>query len=645
MATAADLNGDDQLDVAVIAGSGTNHVLRVFLGNSDDTFTEPRAPVPVGRRMFDIGAGDVTGDGALDLILADNREGLVLEGNGDGTFDAERPLLQTGSAVRRVSVGDFDGDGRDDVLSGFYLVFGDPSRPFALLSGLGASPLAAVDLDGDGKLDIFTGRVLARGNGDGTFTYHESAGAEAFNVAFADFDADGNLDVAATDLDVVIHHGLAPFRFTGPERRNAERSLVGDLNGDGRADVVAVDPFTSLVYLAGVGGTLTFTSVVHAGSVAPAIGDFDGDRNLDLFFGVDSVAFGNGDGTFDSAPRTNSQGNTAIATDMNGDGRMDVASTSVNGVTVHLNDGTGRFASTTAPFATMPSGLAAADFNGDGTNDLVVSVDTRADAGELHLLDGKSLQTPVRIATGVQPHSVAAADVGGDGHADLVTLTFPVDELLIFAGNGNGTFRGPARIEVPSAVFGAVTVADFSGDGRADIAAGAEEWRDTIVFVQQHDGSFVAAAHPFARWRYAPAHAADVDGDGRLDLVTSRGLIGGLSVHLNRCPEELRLTSPAVQLSAAAWSVEGSPATFTATISGGATGTVLFYRWTVSGGVPVGSAPVTGGEATITTAALPRGVHEIYAVYLGDGAAVRSRSATLQHAVTANGGRTRSVRR
>jgi hypothetical protein len=60
--------------------------------------------------------------------------------------------------------------------------------------------------------------------------------------------------------------------------------------------------------------------------------------------------------------------------------------------------------------------------------------------------------------------------------------------------------------------------------------------------------------------------------------------------------------------------------------------------------VPIGSATASGGQATITTAALPRGVHELYAVYLGDGASVRARSATLEHAVTGTGGRTRSIR-
>lgn len=649
-AVARDLNGDGRLDVAAVAGSSTQS-MRVFLGNSNGTFSERLPAVALNMsRAVDLAAGDVNGDGNGDLLVLGGNFTYLLEGNGDGTFDPQRQIMSAFSSRVRLNVGDFDGDGRDDLTAGTSLLLGSRLGQAAVPLPARAVPLAAVDLDRDGKLDLFTPRELLRGGGDGTFTNLPYTGADGTNAAFADFDGDGNLDAAIADGDVVVQHGLAPFRFTGVTRRSAERSAIGDVNGDGRADLVAVSPFDAEVWLAAADGTLAFGSRLSAGTSVPVLGDFNGDRNLDLFIAGDQVAFGKGDGTFGDAQRGADAISliAAIAADFNGDGKLDVASafaSSTIGVAIHINDGTGHFTTTTtAPYTSGlgPTALAAADFNGDGASDIAVGIHTPSGPGELHLLNGKSPQTPVRIATGISEHSVAAADMNGDSRADIVTISYPGDELLIFPGNGSGTFGSPLRIDIPDAFYEQLLVADFTGDGRPDIAVSPEESHEALFFVQQSDGAFVETAHPVGSWRYA--HAADIDGDGRLDLITGRGVNGGIGVHLNRCPEQLRLTPPSVELEGRGSSGEGLPAAFTAIVGNGATGTVVFYEWTNFRAVALGSATVINGRATLTTSALSRGGHGIYAVYLGDGAFVRARSATMRHEVQVTGPRRRSLR-
>lgn len=659
----ADFNGDGRTDAAAITfrrtGNSTVRALRVFMARHDGTFTD-LPPVTLARPVYDMTMGDVNADGKTDVLLADNGTGLVLEGNGDGTFKAARELISGYGSILYVTAGDFDGDGRDDVLANSTLVLSTrPSLPVRLSSTLSGS--IAADVNSDGRMDLFALHEFAIGNGDGTFTRYEHGGliGPGFGgFAWADLNGDGHLDYAhGTALqDVAIYYGQPGFRLeSGHVTKSAAfpfiTPLAGDLNGDGRDDIVAVSATSTSVYLAEPDGSLRYVSFVQKDASAAVLGDVNGDGDLDLFLSG-GIALGRGDGTFSEpvyrGARIESSGTASVA-DINSDGKLDVVSTSrsLTGgnegrISISINSGSGDFtaASLTVPVAVRNA--AVAHFNGDATQD-VVFVGTVDGRYELHLLDGVSRQ-PIRIATRVGSEAIAAADVDGDGFTDIVTLSQPIDDLLIFGGNGNGTFREPRRINVPDAVdSGSLTVADFTNDGRPDVIVSARGWDDAILFVQQSDGGFVETAHTPDGTSTA---AADFDGDGRLDFLRDNGSTGGFSIFLNRCRQELTAVPPPILLETSAdSSTLGQAVTLTATLDRTAKGTVTFYA-KVAGGypwVPLATATVTAGRATITTAALGLGTHEIHAVYSGGGRFSRSRSAMIEQFV--NGGqRRRAVR-
>ncbi len=134
---------------------------------------------------------------------------------------------------------------------------------------------------------------------------------------------------------------------------------------------------------------------------------------------------------------------------------------------------------------------------------------------------------------------MAVADFNGDGNLDIATGNRDDDTVSVLLGDGTGAFA-PASGSPYSTGSGtgpaAVAAGDFNGDGVPDLATANEHTNDVSVLLGNGDGTFPASpTHRYSVGSYPDALAAgDVDGDGKLDLVTANYLDATVSVLLGQ---------------------------------------------------------------------------------------------------------------
>jgi hypothetical protein len=195
-------------------------------------------------------------------------------------------------------------------------------------------------------------------------------------------------------------------------------------------------------------------------------------------------------------------GNTHIAADLNGNGKVDLAGAGANAVSVMLGNGDGTFqAKTDFPVATQTQAVAAGDFNSDAKMDLVVTLNDPQLS--LALLTGTGTGTfnpPTYFpnTSGFDSPAIAATDLNSDGKLDLVVMhsigcftggCTVAHSITILLGNGNGTFQMPSEIDVATSPT-AMAVNDFNGDGIEDVAIGGEN-TELSILLGVGDGTFV----------------------------------------------------------------------------------------------------------------------------------------------------------
>jgi hypothetical protein len=337
---------------------------------------------------------------------------------------------------------------------------------------------------------------------------------------------------------------------------------AGDFNGDHILDLATLDTGTvSISVLLGKpDGTFQPTRYSQAGNGYPvvslAVGDFNEDGKLDLAtgtnrdnvyqYGVNDVVvlIGNGDGTFASPVYlgTDLAPGSVATGDLNGDDNLDLVVATQDAseqpvVSVLLGRGDGTFAPprTSGPYLGYMTAPALADFNGDGNADVVSGRQVLLSNGDGTLREAGDV--------GFDPYFWTVADFDGDGNLDLAGSTFHGAgfSVGILRGKGDGTFQTP-QFFAGGANAGPLSAADVSGDGVLDlvtIVSGSLDGNVTVL-LGSGDGSF---GRPIAIALDHEPNAlvvADVNADGLPDVaVTSNyssmpsSLTGTLSVLLN----------------------------------------------------------------------------------------------------------------
>ncbi len=312
-------------------------------------------------------------------------------------------------------------------------------------------------------------------------------------------------------------------------------------------EITADSAFTTELQQEYQGVFVEFTETTFAagtGTDAVAIGDLDGDGNVDLVaanYDSDNISVLLGDGSGGFTETTFGVGNApndvAIG-DLDGDGNVDdiaVVNYFDSNISVLLGDGSGGFTETTFGGVGFVSKLAVGDFNDDGTDDIAA---VNFNNVQVLLSDGSgSFTGPTAFAAGSGPTSVAVGDFNDDNDLDLAVSNQNSADVSIFLGDGSGSFAAPTSVSVGTGEEDllqatSVEVGDLDNDGEIDdLVVSRRLQGDVAVFLGDNSGGF-STITTFAAGASFSLAIGDVDGDNNADIVTANHLDANVSVLL-----------------------------------------------------------------------------------------------------------------
>ena len=333
-----------------------------------------------------------------------------------------------------------------------------------------------------------------------------SPGAYGYGVGAGDFNNDGRTDAALSVTSMVgFQHTLLvflqdtngnlgqPVQYVAGKR--SEYLAVGDLNNDGRDDIVTIDNFdaTISVYLQNSSGTLNnrLTYPTNTGPDAIAVGDITGDGRDDIVISHwNSATIGvftqKSDGTLNSMltyPSLQGGYDDIAIGDVNGDGLNDVVKMHGQGVEQTLLVYTQQNTHTLNPYYSISNcaydcggrGIEIGDVTGDGREDLVLSFGGNGASAKIAVFpqgqDG-SLQSSVLYSSKDIPSPVEIADMDSDNKSDVVVLHSGWGSAGIYPQQGNGTLGTESLYSIPYKSWyypQDISIGDVNNDGLSDV--------------------------------------------------------------------------------------------------------------------------------------------------------------------------------
>lgn len=476
---------------------------------------------------------DMDNDGDQDILCfyptSTNRFLVWYANTGNGTFGTEQIITSNNALIASsmLFIADLDGDNDQDIIVGnksygkiLWLknngnaTYADPVTISTLASGI--TSIATADMDNDGDMDIvsasyYDNQVVWYKNLDGLGTFSDEnviiSNATASNAVFVgNINTDNTNDILYTstnEIGWISNNGSGSFgsqQIITTQAYGVRSVIMADIDGDGKKDLLSASEEDDKVAWYKHDGNGNFErqlpiarSINSPNNVYP--GDFDGDNDIDLlvnsqhdeklawFENIDGQGFYGRQHIITESVLVGNITPIAYPVDLDGDGDLDIAVCKASVLMWYENDGQGNFIT--------------------------------------HIIDSTSSGTT----------QIRSKDMDGDGDMDLVCGVYNSDKLSWYKNLGSGTFSSELIINPDQGNNGSLTsleIADMDGDNDMDIIVSS--YNSYTNYYKNTDGlgNFVLQINNELDWMMA-VYPADIDGDGDKDIIGVSSLGSGFS--------------------------------------------------------------------------------------------------------------------